>query len=367
MRKIRMGIIGTGLAFERLHYPAYQELADRYEIKALCDTEPAKAREWAGRLGLGNDAVYEDYRRMLDRDDLDAADIMVPIEKNFAVTEDVARAWSGRGRAIICEKPLAPTLEQSIAGLELPRQYDIPVMIAENYRYGEEMNIIRDLVRTEKIGRAVYFLQNRVTCFPCDMVKDKFPQTEWRQHPAYPGGDLLDTGVHDLAGLRHIFGAIEYVQAIGRRQDDDFAPCAVFNVNIKFWSGLTGQFTFYDAGREPQRPLTGLRIFGTRGEIYLEERDCGTINVALDDGKSEQIPYRPKRGYYNELANFYQAFIGREPLAVTPEMEYGDARTVFAILQSLEEEEAVRVDEGSEYVPGYDQAQAAQYQQHHLQ
>ncbi|MGE5549553.1 MAG: Gfo/Idh/MocA family protein [Bacteroidota bacterium] len=357
MRKIRMGIIGTGLAFERLHYPAYQELADRFEIVALCDREPEKARTWAERLGLDRDAVYDDYHQLTARGDLDAVDIMVPIEENFEVTEAVARAWAGKGRAIICEKPLAPTLEQSIAAAELPQQYGIPIMIAENYRYNEEVNKLRDLVRTEKIGKTVYFIQNYVSNFPADMRKDTFARTEWRQHPDYPAGDLLDGGIHQLAGLRHIFGAVKNVHAVGRRQDDDFSPCAVFNVNLDFWSGVTGQFTYYDAGREPQRPLVGLRIFGTRGEIYLEERDCGIINVALNDGGAEQIPYTPRRGYYNELVNFHQAFTGQEPLAVTPEMELGDAKTVFAILQSLRGEEVVRVDDGPAYVPDYNRQQ----------
>ena len=141
------------------------------------------------------------------------------------------------------------------------------------------------------------------------------------------------------------------------------SPCAVFNVNLNFWSGVTGQFTYYDAGREPQRPLVGLRIFGTRGELYLEEKTCGIINVALNDGGSEQIPYTPKRGYYNELVNFHQAFTGQEPLAVTPEMELGDAKTVFAILQSVRGEEVVRVDEEPAYVPDYRQQQVQMQRQ----
>lgn len=361
-----MGIIGTGLAFERLHYPAYQELSDCYELMAVCDRDLARARFWVDQLGLGQEAAYGDFRRLIARDDLDAVDIMVPIGQNYEVTEAVARAWSGKGRAIICEKPLAPTMDQANAHAELPRRYGVPILIAENYRYNEEVNKLRDLVRTARAGETVYFLQNKVACFPCDAEKDQFARTEWRQHPDYPGGNLLDAGVHDLAGLRHIFGAIRNVHAIGRRQDADFAPCGVIQANLRFWSGLTGQFTFFDTGREPQRPLVGLRIFGTQGEIYLEERDCGTINVAYHDGRAERIAYTPRRGYYNELLNFYQAFAGREPLAVTPEMELGDARTVFAILRSLEEDAIVAIDDGPDYIPAYGQAGQAQIQ-HQLQ
>jgi len=347
MEKLRVGIIGTGMALEKLHYPAYQELADKYQIVALCDVDPEKARPWAGRLGLGQENIYTDYREMIKRQDIDVFDIMVPIELNFKVTEDVAAA----GKPIICEKPLAPTLEQARACMEIPRRYNIPMMIAENYRYNEEVDKIRDLARTGKIGQVLYFMQNRVVDFRSDMFGDKFPAREWRQHPEFPGGAILDTAVHDLAMLRHIFGSVDKVQAFGRPQMDDYAPYSVITANISFKTGVIGNFTFFCAGKEMQRPLIGLRIFGTEGMIYLEERDCGTINIAYNNGAAERISYRPQRGYYNELLNFYNAAIGKEPVSVTPEMEFGDVKMIFDILKSVRDEFIVPVDIGPAFIP----------------
>lgn len=364
MRKLRVGIIGAGMALEKLHYPAYQELADKYEIVALCDVDKEKADSWAKRLGVDVKNVYTDHREMAHRGDIDLFDIMVPIEKNFEVTEAVA---SIARKPIICEKPLAPNLEQARAHAELPRKYGIPVMIAENYRYNEEIDIIRDLVKTKKIGESLYFMQNRVVDFPEDMLKNKFPAREWRQYPEFRGGAILDTGVHDLAALRHIFGSVERLQAFGRRQKQDFAPFSVVNVNILFKNGVTGTFSFFSAGKEMQRPLIGLRIFGSEGMIYLEERDCGFINVRRNDGAHELIPYRPQRGYYNELLNFYNAAMGKEPISVTPEMEFGDAKMVFDILKSIEEETIVEVDREDHYSPSYrDDKRMDKQQQPHL-
>ncbi|MEW5921344.1 MAG: hypothetical protein AB1796_10460 [Bacillota bacterium] len=58
-------------------------------------------------------------------------------------------------------------------------------------------------------------------------------------------------------------------------------------------------------------------------------------------------------GFYHELLNFYKAAVGEEPLAVTPELEYGDALTIFAILDSLEKREIVKVARKVEYEPVY--------------
>lgn len=361
MKKLRVGIIGTGMALEKLHYPAYQELADKYEIAALCDIDRSKAESWAERLGVDKKNVYTDYREMAQRADIDLFDIMVPIEKNFEVTQAVA---SIARKPIICEKPLAPNLEQAKAHAELPRKYGIPVMIAENFRYNEEIDRIRDMVRTKKVGEPLYFIQNRVVDFPEDMFKDAFPAKEWRQYPDFRGGAILDTGVHDLAALRHIFGAVDKLQAFGRRQEKDFAPYSVVTANILFKSGVVGTFSFFAAGKEMQRPFIGLRIFGTTGMIYLEERDCGFINVMHNDGAHELIPYRPQRGYYNELLNFYNAAAGKEPISVTPEMEFGDAKMVFDILRSIEEETFVEVDREDDFIPSYQAGADKQVQPH---
>ena len=278
MAKIRVGVIGTGLAWERLHYPAYQELSDKYEIVALCDVDKNKAEEWGNRLGLnpGRD-IYTDCQLMIERGDIQAVDIMVPIAKNHVVAEMVARS----GKNIILEKPISATVEQAMDTLELPRQYGIQMMIAENYRYSDEFNIIRDLVREQRVGNPVFFVYNSTSCFPCSMIKDTFSATEWRQHPAYPGGDILDAAIHDLAGLRHIFGGIRYLQAFGVPQKDDFSPYAVVTTNLYFMNGVVGHFSYYPSGQEVQRPLVGLRIFGTEGMIYLEDTQCGMVNIMM--------------------------------------------------------------------------------------
>jgi len=352
LTQLNVGIIGTGMAFEKLHYPAYKELENCYKIVALCDIDLEKANKWAKILGLDEESIFDDYHEMIKRDDIDLFDIMVPISLNYAVTEEVARGIAGKGKGIICEKPSADNLEDARAHRELPAKYDVAIMIAENYRYNDETNMIRDMVREKKIGNVYYFIHNRILNFPEDMIKDKFPAREWRQYPEYPGGAVLDSGIHDLAALRHIFGAVDKLQAFGKPLEADYSPYSVVTVNLRFKNGIPGLFSFFCAGKETQRPFIGMRIFGTEGMIYLEERDCGIINIAYRDGSSEQVPYRPQRGYYNELLNFYNSRFHQEPLFVTPEMGYGDTKMVLDILKSIREESIVPVDEEITRDPG---------------
>ena len=249
MNRLRVGIIGSGMAFEKLHYPAYQELADKYEIVAICDVDRFKAEAWAKKIGIDPQNVYTDYREMAARKDIDLFDIMVPIEKNYEVTDAVA---SIARKPIICEKPLAPNLRQARAHAELPRKYGIPVMIAENYRYNEEIDMIRDMVRTKR--SAIFFILFRTGGkFSGRYAHDKFQPGVAAVCGFYRGAPL-DTGVHDPAALRHIFGAVDKLQAFGREQKMNFAPYSVVCVNISFKSGVIGTFSFFSAGIEHSAP-----------------------------------------------------------------------------------------------------------------
>lgn len=333
------------MAFERLHLPAYQKLQQEYKIVALCDDEPDKARDWARRLGISESDVTDDPVKLATRPDVDVIDIMVPIELNFKVTEQVAKAIAGSHKGIICEKPLAPTEKEALAARELPTKYDIPILIAENYRYNEETNKILQFLHEGRIGEVYFFIQVRVMDMPREMLQAKFAAKEWRQHPEFPGGIILDTGVHDVAALHYLFGPIEEVHSFGVPLEEDYAPYSVLQSNLRFTSGMTGQFTFFCVGKEMQRPLVGLRIFGSNGMIYLEERDCGTINIAYNDGTSEQIPYTPQMGYQSELLNFYNHMVKGEPLASTPEIEFGDTRALLAMLRSAKEGRSIVIEQ----------------------
>ncbi|MFW5998979.1 MAG: Gfo/Idh/MocA family protein [Halanaerobiaceae bacterium] len=341
MNKLNLGIIGTGMALERLHWPALQELKDKYKIIALCDEKKEKAEKFAGKINLGSENIYQNYREMLKRNDIDAVDLMVPIEDNF----DVAKAVVEAGIDLIAEKPLAATLEGAEKLLELHQQYNVKIMVAENYRYNEEINKIRDIINQGQIGEIVYFIKNKVVDLENEMKKNTFAATEWRQHPEYRGGAILDAGIHDIAGFRHIFGEVDEVYAMGRPQQEDFSPYMSVNSQILFNNGIIGHFSYFTDGKETQRPLIGLRIFGTEGEIYLEEKKCGVINLSYKNGGSEQIQYQPERGYYNELLNFYNAWTGQEEISVTPEVEYGDIKMIFDILNSIEENQPQKVDQ----------------------
>lgn len=361
MRRIRLGVIGTGFAWERLHYPVLEKMRDRFEIVALSSLNRVDAENFARRIGLDTSNVYDNYLDMLRRDDIDAVDIIVPIDQNFEVSRSVAEA----GKDFICEKPLAQNMFEAQKYLELSRKHNVKILIAENYRYDEEHNKIRQIIQSGKIGDVVYFTKNNIFNFPQEMFKDTYAAKEWRQHPSYYGGAFLDGAVHDISGIRHVFGEVESVQAYGKPQTADFSPFVSINSNIQFKNGIIGQYTYFPSGVEAQSPKSGFRIYGTNGQLYLEDKACGVLNIFYNDGNIEHVGFTPGQGFYNEFMNFYHSLNGTEEISVTPEIEYGDVKMVFDILKSINNREIVLVDgfDPMEFIPIEEYREVSQFLQ----
>ena len=97
--KLRVAVVGLGVGFG--HVAAYRELADQFEIVAVCDPVDSK-REIAHRF-LGVPHGTGSFDELLERDDLDIINICTP--PNLHV--EMVRRVLGSGRHAICEKPLA--------------------------------------------------------------------------------------------------------------------------------------------------------------------------------------------------------------------------------------------------------------------
>lgn len=337
-KRLRMGVIGTGMAWERLHWPALQKLTNEYEVAAVCNKEVEKAEGFADSISLAKENVYADYKEMLRRDDIDVIDLLVPISENYEIAKDVIMA----GKNLIAEKPFASTPEAAQELTDLKNEYGVVVLVAENYRYNEEDNIIKQLISSGAIGEVMYFIENKGGNFEKDMTQNTFAAKEWRQHPAFPGGTFLDSSIHDIARMRFLFGDTKNVSAFARPQQEEYCPYQCVNALIQFRDDTIGHYAYYPEASEQKQQPVGLRIFGTLGEIYLESPDKGVLEIYYKDGRSEQRTFTPGMGYYHELVNFYRHINYGDPIISTPEKELGDIKLIFDILSSIESGSTVK-------------------------
>lgn len=338
MSKIKLGIIGTGLAWERLHYPAIKRLNDKFEINAVCDTDLDKSKKLANECNLPTTSIYSDYQSMLATADIEAVDLMVPIQSNF----QVAKAVITSGKHLLAEKPFAASVEEAKELISLSEKSKSKILVAENTRYTEENVLIKSLINENRIGDVIYFIDNNVSEFQKEMLEDTFASTEWRQHPTFKGGIFLDSGIHHIARQRFLFGNVINIYAAGKPVCADFSHYSCINSLLTYKGHISGHYSFYMMGKETQAPSVGLRILGTNGEIYLEDKDCGYVNVSCKDGSHEAIPYTASEGYYHELDNFYDAIQNNKDIVSTPQKELGDIQVIFDILNSIEKRDVIK-------------------------
>lgn len=338
MERIKIGVCGLGMAWERLHMPAFKRLQDKFEITAVCDRDINTAKNAAHLLGINEGQAYENYNDMLKNGGIEAVDIMLPIQENF----EAAKAALESGVHLVAEKPFAATVEGAKELTKLTKKKGLKVLVAENIRYDEESLLLKSIIDEKKIGNVAYFIDNHVCEFQAEMLTDSFVAAEWRKNPEFTGGAFLDSAVHYIARMRFLFGDVLSVFAAGRPSEVDFSPYSCVTAMLSFKDHISGFLSHFLIARETQAPLVGLRIFGTSGEIYLEDKDCAFVNVSYKSGHHEAIPYKPGEGYFRELENFFGAVRENREITSTPEKELGDIQVVFDILDSIEKGEAVR-------------------------
>ncbi|MEY9928978.1 putative dehydrogenase [Catenulispora sp. GP43] len=197
---LRIGLVGPGF-MGRMHSLAWQTVGRAVEVPLVPELTAIAGRD-AGSVARaarawGWQSWTDDWRTLVDRDDIDVVDITTP----GALHAEIALAALAAGKHVLCEKPLANTLaeaRQMTAAAEEAATRGVLSMVGFNYRRTPALALARDLVAQGRLGelrhvRAVY-LQ--------DWINDpEFPLV-WRLRKEEAGsGALGDLGAHlvDLA------------------------------------------------------------------------------------------------------------------------------------------------------------------------
>lgn len=230
--RIRLALIGAGIFARDVHVPALHGLDDTFEVVAVYSRSQANAVTLASQLP-GQIEATSDLPALLARDDIEAVDIILPIEVMPSVVERALRS----GKHVISEKPIASTVVTGRRLLDLYRQNSGQIWaVGENWRYEEAFERAAAIIHGGEIGRPL--LCHWVVYNPIH-PDNKYYATPWRRSGDFPGGFLLDVGVHHIAVLRWLLGEISQVSAVTRQIRADLPPADVLSATLQFESGLT--------------------------------------------------------------------------------------------------------------------------------
>ena len=125
---VKIGLIGCGSIARGAHLPAMDALRDRVALVAAADLNREAAQAAASSWGAD---AYADGRRVVDREDVEAVVITTPEAAHREWTVAAAAA----GKHVLCEKPMAPSLDDADAMVDACRRAGVHLMIGHSRRF----------------------------------------------------------------------------------------------------------------------------------------------------------------------------------------------------------------------------------------
>jgi predicted dehydrogenase len=182
--------------------PHFFDLARKPVMRVLAGRDHARAAAAARRLGWPE--FTGRWRDLLDRDDIDLIDVSSPGDTHA----EVAIAALDAGKHVLCEKPLANTLDEAVAmaaAADRAARHGVRAMVAFNYRRVPAVALARQLVAGGRLGQIrhvrAHYLQDWI-------VDPEFPLV-WRLQAERSGsGALGDLGAHIVDLTQYVTGDV---------------------------------------------------------------------------------------------------------------------------------------------------------------
>lgn len=331
--KIGLGLIGCGSIAQESHIPAITQIASA-KLVAVTDSDPSRARAVEQRLGSVQ--VCEDYQRLLQNEEVDAVDICTPTKYHSKIAVAAANA----GKHVLCEKPIALTLEDADQMIKACAENNVKLMIAHSRRFIPRNSIAKRLIREGQIGRPIWGLQisRRHISKP----------GSWYFDPAMTYGPIAEVGIHDADLLRWFFDD-EVVEVIGTaRVRETISPLynQVFAV-LKFRKGAVGSFEVGYVLPKGYAQYTTLELMGSKGFVSAADNHMNAIVKGAESGVTYPLAYSDMLSVSSAYRAEIEAFVNSIIVNKTPPVTGQDARAaleiILAVLESIKRRGPVRL------------------------
>ena len=237
--------------------------SDRVKIIGLVDVNNEVLQKKGQNLGLGKDQLFTDYEEAIEKVKADFCGIATPPQ--FHRSQAVAAMESGM--PVICEKPIADTLDAAKAMVRTAKKKDLPCTIIQNYRYEHNK---QELVRIREEGR-LGRLQHIVGRYACDYRKYASWGKSWRHDMDF--GLLSEGSAHHMDMLRFLSGGnCEILTGFG--WNPEWSSFKHYSSGMYVMKMNNGIHTFYEGNSS----AAGITNCWNR-EYYRAEFEEGTVEI----------------------------------------------------------------------------------------
>ncbi|WP_082232992.1 Gfo/Idh/MocA family protein [Halobacillus massiliensis] len=298
-KEINIGMIGYQF-MGKMHSHAYRDLSFYFEdtlkpvLKAIAGRNETAVIQAAEQMGW--ESYETDWRRLVERDDIDVIDIVTPNHTHA----EIAIAAAEHGKHILSEKPLALTVEDAERMKEAVEKNGVLHMICHNYRFAPAVQYARKLIEEGKLGQIYHMRANYLQDFIMD---PSFPLI-WRLNKEVSGsGALGDIGAHSIDLARFLVGEISEVSGMmetfikerplpgagqgltAKTENSEYGKVTVDDAVAflaRFENGAMGTFeaTRFAGGN---RNKNKFEINGSKGSVRWDMENMNNLDVYFED------------------------------------------------------------------------------------
>ena len=367
-KTLNIGLIGGGF-MGRTHSNGYSRIQNFFPdleympvLKAVCFRNESKLKAFAEQWGY--ESTETDWRKLIERDDIDAVDICTPNDTHAEIAIAAAKA----GKMILCEKPLARNLAESKEMVDAIEKAGVKNTVWYNYRRIPAVTLAKNIVASGKLGKIYHYRANFLQDWTINENLPQGGEALWRMDAAVAGsgvvGDLLshciDTalwlngGIQEVSAMTETFVKQRMHQLTGKVEEvhiDD--ACSFF---CKFNNGSLGLFesTRYARGH---KALYTFEINGANASIRWDLHDLNRLEY-FDNGDESNLrgwrsihvtdgeqPYMNKwwvpglgigyeHSFVHQVADFLKSIETGEPCSPTFQDAYETQKVCQAVLDS---------------------------------
>jgi predicted dehydrogenase len=302
-KKLRIGMIGYGF-MARTHTNGYRKVGNFFPeleyqpvLKAVCGRTKERVEAFAEQWGY--ESTETDWKDVIARDDIDAVDICTPNNMHA----EIAIAAAEAGKMILCEKPLARTVEEGESMLKAVEKAGVKNTVWYNYRRVPAVTLAKKIVDSGKLGKIFHYRANFLQDWTINPELPQGGEALWRMDKDAAGsgvtGDLLahciDTamwlngGIKDVSAMTETFIKERVHQETNKVEKVGIDDACIFHCH--FDNGSLGLFesTRYARGH---KALYTFEINGEHASIRWDLHDLNRLEFFDHSDESEVRGWR---------------------------------------------------------------------------
>jgi glucose-fructose oxidoreductase len=331
-RPVRYAVAGLGYIAQSAVLPAFENAKRNSRLVALFSDDPEKRRKLGRKYGIQLTFDYDAYDDVLRGGEIDAVYIALPNNLHHDYTLRAARA----GVHVLCEKPMAVTVDECEDMIEAAETHRVKLMIA--YRLHFESANLRaiEMVRTGMLGEPRIF--DSVFANPTHAP-------DIRLESELGGGTLYDIGIYCINAARYLFReepfeVSAFTASVEQKRFEEVEEMA--GAVLRFPDARLATFVSSFGAA----PWSDYRVFGTKGSLALEKayeiQGEKTLRLTVNE-KTREKTFAGGDQFAPELIHFSDCILtGKQP-APSGHEGLADVRIIRALYESARKHEPVKL------------------------